>query len=141
VKKYDSEATIKWQNKIFRNFPCLLDICLKTYFQFEDKFFQQKEGTAVGNCLSLVVRNIFLERKLKKEHWMQQTTNPLNGSATLTTLSWFGHTDRQDCSNFFTTSTALNPLGDLGYEEGGRGPKLNLKMYWKPTPTPTTHST
>jgi hypothetical protein len=30
----------------------LLNICLTTtYFQFEDKFYQQKEGMAVGNSL------------------------------------------------------------------------------------------
>jgi hypothetical protein len=40
----------------------LLDTCLTTmYFQFEDKFYQQKEGTAMGNFLSLVVSNIFME--------------------------------------------------------------------------------
>jgi hypothetical protein len=40
----------------------LLDICLKTmYFQFEDTFDQQKEGMAVGNSLSPVVSNIFME--------------------------------------------------------------------------------
>jgi hypothetical protein len=40
----------------------LLDICLTTtYFQFEDKFCQQKKGTAMENSLSLVVTNIFME--------------------------------------------------------------------------------
>jgi hypothetical protein len=40
----------------------LLDICVKTtYFQFEDKFCQQKEGIAMGNSLYLVVSNIFME--------------------------------------------------------------------------------
>jgi hypothetical protein len=40
----------------------LLDICLTTtYFQFEDKFYQQKEGMEVGNSLSPVVSNIFME--------------------------------------------------------------------------------
>jgi hypothetical protein len=38
------------------------DICLTTtYFHFEDKFYQQKEGMAVGNLLSLVFSNIFME--------------------------------------------------------------------------------
>jgi hypothetical protein len=40
----------------------LLGICLTTtYFQIEDKFYQQKEGMAVGNSPSLVVNNIFME--------------------------------------------------------------------------------
>jgi hypothetical protein len=40
----------------------LLDICLTTtYFQFEDKFYQQKEGMAMGNSLFPVFSNIFME--------------------------------------------------------------------------------
>jgi hypothetical protein len=40
----------------------LLDICLTTmHFQSEDEFYQQKEGMAMGNSLSLVVSNIFKE--------------------------------------------------------------------------------
>jgi hypothetical protein len=39
-----------------------LDICLKTtYFQFEDKFYQQKEGMSMGNLLTLLVNNIFMK--------------------------------------------------------------------------------
>jgi len=30
----------------------LMEACLKTtYFQADDRFFQQKEGMAMGNCL------------------------------------------------------------------------------------------
>jgi hypothetical protein len=42
----------------------LLDICLETtytYFRFEDKFYQQKEDKTMGNSVSLVVSNIFIE--------------------------------------------------------------------------------
>jgi hypothetical protein len=40
----------------------LLDICLTTtYFQFQDKFYQQKKGIAMGSSLFLVVSNIFIE--------------------------------------------------------------------------------
>jgi hypothetical protein len=40
----------------------LLDIRLTTtYFQYHDKFCQKKEGMAMGNSLSLVVSNIFME--------------------------------------------------------------------------------
>jgi hypothetical protein len=40
----------------------LLDICLKTMsFQFEDKFYQQKESMAMGKSLSPVASNIFVE--------------------------------------------------------------------------------
>jgi hypothetical protein len=40
----------------------LLEMCLRTtYFQVEDKFFQQKDGMAMGNSLSPVVSNIYME--------------------------------------------------------------------------------
>jgi hypothetical protein len=40
----------------------LLAICLTTtYFQFEDKLYQQKEGMEMGNSLSPVVSDIFME--------------------------------------------------------------------------------
>jgi hypothetical protein len=40
----------------------LLEVCLKTTcFQVDDKFFQQKDGMAMGSALSPVVSNIFME--------------------------------------------------------------------------------
>ncbi|XP_023710176.1 uncharacterized protein LOC111865964 [Cryptotermes secundus] len=40
----------------------LLEVCLRTtYFQVDDKFFQQKDGMAMGNSLSPIVSNIFME--------------------------------------------------------------------------------
>jgi hypothetical protein len=40
----------------------LLEVCLRTtYFQVNDKFFQQKDGMAMGNSLSPIVSNIFME--------------------------------------------------------------------------------
>jgi hypothetical protein len=40
----------------------LLDVCLRTtYFQVDDKFFQQKDGMAMGSFLSPIVSNIFME--------------------------------------------------------------------------------
>jgi hypothetical protein len=40
----------------------LLEVCLKTcYFQFRDKFFQQKNGMATGSSLSPVVSNMYME--------------------------------------------------------------------------------
>ncbi|PNF18952.1 hypothetical protein B7P43_G14912, partial [Cryptotermes secundus] len=40
----------------------LLEACLRTnYFQVDDKFFQQKDGMAMGNSLSPIVSNIFME--------------------------------------------------------------------------------
>jgi hypothetical protein len=40
----------------------LLEVCLRTtYFQVDDKFFQQKDGMAMGSSLSPIVSNIFME--------------------------------------------------------------------------------
>jgi hypothetical protein len=40
----------------------LLEVCLRTkYFPVEDKFFQQRDGTAMGSSLSPIVSNIFME--------------------------------------------------------------------------------
>jgi hypothetical protein len=40
----------------------LIEVCLRTtYFQADDKFFQQKDGMAMGSCLSPIIRNIFME--------------------------------------------------------------------------------
>jgi hypothetical protein len=40
----------------------LLDVCLRTtYFQVDDRFYQQKEGMAMGGSLSPIVSNIYME--------------------------------------------------------------------------------
>jgi hypothetical protein len=94
----------------FEDIMGLLDICLTaTYFQFEDKFYQQKEGMAMGNTY-LRGSVTYFWNILRKYHWIQQTKNPLNGSDTSMTLSWFGHMDQQDCSSFFTISTAYHQI-------------------------------
>jgi hypothetical protein len=80
--------------------------------------------------------------------YIQQTTNPLNGSDMLTTLSWFGHMDQQNCSSFFTTSTALDLQSNSQWKLklmilfhswmswSWRGShKLATKVCWKPTHT------
>jgi hypothetical protein len=57
--------TSQWKEEVLQvitNILELLDICLTTtHFQFEDRFYQQKEGMAMGNSLSPVVSNIFME--------------------------------------------------------------------------------
>jgi hypothetical protein len=74
--------------------------------QFENKFYQRKEGMAVGNSLSPVVSNIFLE---STEEMALDTagTNPLKGSGIwIDTFVVWPH-GTQDCSNFSNTSTTL----------------------------------
>jgi hypothetical protein len=40
----------------------ILEVCMRTtYFQVDDKFYEQKEGMAMGSPLSPVISNIFVE--------------------------------------------------------------------------------
>ena len=40
----------------------LLELCLRsTYFCFQDKFYQQKEGAEMGSLVSAVVANLYME--------------------------------------------------------------------------------
>ena len=40
----------------------LIELCLRTtYFQFEDKFYEQSEGAAMGSPLSPVIANLYME--------------------------------------------------------------------------------
>jgi hypothetical protein len=57
------------------------------------------------NSLFLVVSNTFM--KPSEETALDTADHKLSGSDT-STLSWFGHMDQQDYSNFFTISTALD---------------------------------
>ena len=41
---------------------CLLEFCLtNTYFSFQDKLYEQKEGAAMGSPISPIVANLFME--------------------------------------------------------------------------------
>ena len=40
----------------------LLDFCLKNmYFSFQDQFYEQVEGVAMGSLLSPIVANLYME--------------------------------------------------------------------------------
>jgi hypothetical protein len=85
----------------------LLDICLKiTYFQFEDKFYQKERE--YGNSLPPVVSNILMGHS---EATTLDTADhkPIKWPRYVDDTFKFGHMDQQDCSNFFTISTALDP--------------------------------
>jgi hypothetical protein len=125
----------------------LLDICLTTtYFQFDDKFYQQKEGMAMGNSLLLVVSNLFIENS---EEAALDTADhkPTKWLRYVDDTSWFGHMDQQDCSNFFisnsispTTKFTMTVEADdtllfLNVLVMKRGPKSAMKVFWKFTHT------
>ena len=40
----------------------LLEFCLKnTYFSFQDQFYEQVEGAAMGSLFSLIIANLYME--------------------------------------------------------------------------------
>jgi len=40
----------------------LTEVCLRsTYFQYQDSFYEQVEGAAMGSSLSLITANIYME--------------------------------------------------------------------------------
>ena len=45
-----------------KHITCLLDFCLKnTYFSFQGRFYEQREGVAIGSPISPIVANLFME--------------------------------------------------------------------------------
>jgi hypothetical protein len=62
-KKLEGDVTLRDRSP--HSVDTLLEfvsLCLKnTYFQFEDKFYQQNHGTAMGSPLSPVACDIFFE--------------------------------------------------------------------------------
>jgi hypothetical protein len=58
-------------DKIVKEYIQLTEICMKqNIFQINDKFYQQNEGTAMGNSLSPFIADLFMsrfEKDLEKE--------------------------------------------------------------------------
>ena len=41
----------------------LVEVCLRSsYFQFQDFYYEQVDGTAMGSPLSLIIANLYMER-------------------------------------------------------------------------------
>jgi hypothetical protein len=52
----------EWSALLVEAIVELLEIGMRTtYFQVDDKFFQQKDGMAMGSSLSHIISNIFME--------------------------------------------------------------------------------
>ena len=69
----------------------LLGFCLKnTYFLFQNQFFEQTKGTAMGSPVSPIVANIYLEafeQRASILHWIPQGS----GRGMLMTHFWFNN--------------------------------------------------
>ena len=45
-----------------KHITCLLEFCLRsTYFTFQDKYYEQVEGAAMGSPISPLVANLYME--------------------------------------------------------------------------------
>jgi hypothetical protein len=67
-----------------------LEICLRTtYFQVDNKFFQQKDGMAMGSSVSSIFGNIYMEHFEKLAFDLAQH-KPSLWLRMLITYLWFG---------------------------------------------------
>jgi hypothetical protein len=125
----------------------LLDSCLTvTYLQFEDKFYQQKEIMEIGNSLSPVVSNIFMEhfeataldtadhKPIKRPRHVNTFKVWPHGPARL--QQFLHHHNSLRPTIKFTMEVEVNdtlPFLDILVMK--RGPKLAMNVYRKPTHT------
>jgi hypothetical protein len=126
----------------------LLEVCMKTtYFQFEDKFYQQNDGMAMGSSLSPVVSNIFMEHfeklaidttDLRPAVWLRYVEDTFvvwpHGSTRL--QEFLHHLNSLRPTIQFTMEVKTNnTLPFLDVLVTKRGLNLSTKVYRKPTHT------
>jgi hypothetical protein len=99
----------------------LLEVCMKTtYFQFEDKFYQQKDGIAMSSSLFPVVSNIFKEQFEK-----------LTETADLKPAVWLRYVD----DTFVVWPHGPRSLQEFLCHLNSAKPTIQFAMKWKPTIT------
>lgn len=126
-----------------------IDLCLhSTYFQFEDSFFEQREGAAMGSPLSPAVANIFMESleeralnttALKPSMWIRYVDDTFviwpHGDAELE--RFHQHLNQQNPSIKFTMEEEREnqlPFLDVLVRKEGNN-HLRTSVYRKPTHT------
>jgi hypothetical protein len=58
-KLHNDDTLLEWSVLQIKTIMELLEGCLRTsYFQVDDKFFQQEDGMAMGNSLSPIISSI-----------------------------------------------------------------------------------
>ena len=62
-KLLEEDPTLQQRTKMtVNNITCLLEICLNsTYFTFQENFYEQVEGAAMGSPISPIVANLYME--------------------------------------------------------------------------------
>jgi hypothetical protein len=126
----------------------LLDVCLTTtYLQYEGKFYQQKEGIAMGNSPSPAVSNIFMEHfeeialdsaDHRPAKWIRYVDDTFvvwpYGPARL--QQFLRHLNSLRPAMKFTMEVEINnTLPSLDVLAMKRAPNLAMKVYRKPTHT------
>ena len=83
----------------------LLEFCLKnTYFSFQDQFYEQVEGAAMGSPVSPIVANLYMEYLEKKA---LSTAPPPPGSGAGIRMTPLSSTRRPTNKASFNISTVL----------------------------------
>ena len=87
------------------NIILLLEFCLKnTYFSFQDQFYEQVEGTAMGSPVSPIVANLYMEYLEQKA--LSTAPHPQGSGAGLW-MTPFSSTRKSTNKASFNTSTVL----------------------------------
>ena len=86
----------------------LFKFCLKnTYFSFQDQFYEQVEGAAMGSPVSPIVANLYMEYLAQKA--LITSPNPLGSGAGLW-MTPLSSTMKSTNKASFNTSTVLTLL-------------------------------
>ena len=124
----------------------LLKFCLKnTYFSFQDQFYEQVEGAAMGSPVSPIVANLYMEHLEQKA--LNTAPHPLGSGASLW-MTPLSSTRRSTNKTSFNTSTVLTLPSGLQWRTTRRmGPSpcwsplsnLRLKVAYPPLCTEKPH--
>ena len=93
IKDLLEKGDTLWNTSVLsiQNIIELLGFCLhKTYFSFQNKFYEQVEGAAMGSPVSPIVANLYIEHFERKA--LRSASNPLGFGLGL----WMTHLS---CSN------------------------------------------
>ncbi|KAL3972435.1 transcription elongation factor S-II [Sarotherodon galilaeus] len=126
----------------------LLDLCLTTtYFKYNEGFYRQKHGCAMGSPVSPIVANLYMEEVERKalgsfkgrvpSHWYRYVDDTWVKIKTQEVESFTAHINAVDKNIKFTredTKDNCLPFLDCAVhiEENGN---LNIEVYRKPTHT------
>ena len=121
----------------------LTELCLKsTYFQYQDQFYEQIDGAAMGSSLSTIIANIYMEHfekktlssaPLKPKVWRRymDDTFVLWSHSRETLEAFLNHLNSQHKVIQFTMEEEVD--GQIAFRREGN--KLTTSVYHKKTHT------